>query len=296
MTEVFRTPDARFEDLSGYGFEPHYLDLDGDLAGVRMHYVDEGEGDPILLLHGEPTWAYLYRKMIPSLARGARVIAPDLIGFGRSDKPTDRDWYSYQRHLDSIVQLIVHLGLESITLVVQDWGGPIGLRVAITHRDRFAHLVILNTGLFRPGPNWPSEAFLNWRSFAESNPDLPIGFIMQGATTSSLEEDVVAAYEAPFPTPESKAGAAAFPLLVPLHSGDPGAAEMAHVGDALEMWHKPVLVAFSDNDPIFSQRAGERLAARIPSAIFVPIEGASHFLQEDKGEEIALLIQDWLGI
>ena len=296
MTEVFRTPDERFEDLSGYGFEPHYLDLDGDLAGVRMHYVDEGEGDPILLLHGEPTWAYLYRKMIPCLARGARVIAPDLVGFGRSDKPTDRDWYSYQRHLDSIVQLIVHLGLESITLVVQDWGGPIGLRVAITHRDRFAHLVILNTGLFRPGPNWPSEAFLNWRNFAESNPDLPIGFIMQGATTSSLEEEVVAAYEAPFPTPESKAGAAAFPLLVPLHSGDPGAPEMAHVADALEMWHKPVLVAFSDNDPIFSQRAGERLAARIPSAIFVPIEGASHFLQEDKGEEIALLIQDWLGI
>lgn len=296
MTEVFRTPDERFENLSGYGLEPHYLDLDGDLAGVRMHYVDEGEGDPILLLHGEPTWAYLYRKMIPSLAQGARVIAPDLVGFGRSDKPTDRDWYSYQRHLDSIVQLIVHLGLDSITLVVQDWGGPIGLRVAITHRDRFAHLVILNTGLFRPGPNWPSEAFLNWRSFAESNPDLPIGFIIQGATTSSLEDEVVAAYEAPFPTPESKAGAAAFPLLVPLHSGDPGAAEMAHVSDALEMWHKPVLVAFSDSDPIFSQRAGERLAARIPSAIFVPIEGASHFLQEDKGEDIARLIQDWLGI
>ena len=296
MTEVFRTPDDRFENLSGYGFEPHYLDLDGDLAGVRMHYVDEGEGDPILLLHGEPTWAYLYRKMIPSLAQGARVIAPDLIGFGRSDKPTDRGWYSYARHLDSIVQLIVHLGLNSITLVVQDWGGPIGLRVAITHRDRFAHLVILNTGLFRPGPNWPSEAFLNWRGFAESNPDLPIGFILQGATTSSLEEDIVAAYEAPFPTPESKAGAAAFPLLVPLQSSDQGAVEMAHVRDALEMWHKPVLVAFSDNDPIFSQRAGERLAGRIPGAIFVPIEGASHFLQEDKGEEIARLIRDWLGI
>ena len=296
MTEVFRTPDESFENLTGYDFAPHYLDLDGDLAGLRMHYVDEGEGEPILLLHGEPTWAYLYRKMIPSLAEGARVIAPDLIGFGRSDKPTERDWYSYQRHLDSIVQLIVHLRLESITLVVQDWGGPIGLRVAITHRDRFAHLVILNTGLFRPGPKWPSEAFLNWRSFAEANPDLPIGFILQGATTSGLEEDVLAAYEAPFPTAEAKAGAAAFPLLVPLQPDDPGAAEMAHIGNALEMWHKPVLVAFSDDDPIFPQRSGERLAARIPGAIFVPIEGASHFLQEDKGEEIATLIRDWLGI
>lgn len=296
MTEVYRTPDENFEDLTGYSFEPHYLDLNGDLAGIRMHYVDEGVGEPILLLHGEPTWAYLYRKMIPSLAQGARAIAPDLVGFGRSDKPTDRDWYSYERHLDSIVQLIVHLGLESITLVVQDWGGPIGLRVATTHRDRFAHLVILNTGLFRPGPKWPSDAFLNWRNFAEANPDLPIGFILQGATTSSLGEDVVAAYEAPFPTVESKAGAAAFPLLVPLRAEDPGAAEIAQTRDILEAWHKPVLVAFSDEDPIFPQRSGERLAAAIPGAIFVPIEGASHFLQEDKGEEIAGLIRDWLGI
>lgn len=296
MTEVFRTPDENFENLTGYAFEPHYVDLDGDLAGVRMHYIDEGTGDPILLLHGEPTWSYLYRKMIPSLAEGARVIAPDLVGFGRSDKPIDRDWYTYERHLDSIVQLIVHLKLESITLVVQDWGGPIGLRVAIMHRDRFAHLVILNTGLFRPGPKWPSDAFLSWRNFAEANPDLPIGFILQGATTSSLDDDVVAAYDAPFPTPGSKAGAAAFPLLVPLHADDVGAAEIAEVSGALEVWHKPVLVAFSDSDPIFPQRSGERLAARIPGAIFVPIEGASHFLQEDKGEEIADLIRDWLGI
>lgn len=296
MTEVFRTPDENFDGLSGYTFEPHYVDLEGDLEGLRMHYVDEGEGDPILLLHGEPTWAYLYRKMIPSLAEGARVIAPDLVGFGRSDKLVDRDWYSYRRHVDSVEQLVTQLGLGSITLVVQDWGGPIGLRVACTHPDRFTHLVILNTGLFRPGPNWPSEGFMNWRNFAERNPDLPIGFVMQGATTRSLPEDVIAAYEAPFPTPESKAGAAAFPLLVPLRDDDPGAAEMAQVGEALAVWDKPVLVAFSDQDPVFPQRAGEKLAAKIPGAIFVPIEGASHFLQEDKGEEIAQTIREWLGI
>lgn len=296
MTDVFRTPDENFQGLSGYAFEPHYLDLEGDLDGLRMHYVDEGEGDPILLLHGEPTWAYLYRKMIPSLAEGARVIAPDLVGFGRSDKPVDRNWYSYRRHVDSIEQLVMQLGLGSITLVVQDWGGPIGLRVATTQPDRFTHLVILNTGLFRPGPNWPSEGFMNWRNFAERTPDLPVGFVMQGATTVSLPDDVIAGYEAPFPTPESKAGAAAFPLLVPLRVEDSGAAEMAEVGDALAVWDKPVLVAFSDQDPVFPQRGGEKLAAKIPGAIFVPIEGASHFLQEDKGEEIAETIREWLGV
>ena len=293
--EVFRTPDERFAGISDFPYEPHYLDLTGGLDGLRFHYVDEGQGKPVLLLHGEPTWAYLYRKMIPSLSAGARVIVPDLIGFGRSDKPTDRDWYSFERHVDSVVQLIRHLDLEEITVVVQDWGGPIGLRAATQHRDRFEHLVILNTGIFRPGPNWPSKGFMQWRNFAERTPDLPIGFVLQGATSSELSDEVIAAYEAPFPNAASKAGAAAFPLLVPLRDGDPGAAEMAHVGDALENWHKPVLVAFSDSDPVFPQRAGEKLAQRIPGAIFVGINDASHFLQEDKGEEIADLIRNWLG-
>lgn len=294
--DAFRTPDERFATISDFPFEPNYAHLTGDLDGLRMHFVDEGEGRPVLLLHGEPTWAYLYRKMIPSLAEGARVIAPDLIGFGRSDKPTDRDWYSFDRHVNSVVQLIEHLDLHEITVVVQDWGGPIGLRVATQHRDRFEHLVILNTGLFRPGPGWPSESFMQWRNFAEANPDLPVGFIVQGATTKQLPDEIVAAYEAPFPDAASKAGAAAFPLLVPLQPGDPGAAEMAHVSETLENWHKPVLVAFSDQDPIFPQKVGQKLAARIPGAIFVGIEEASHFLQEDKGEEIASVIRDWLGI
>lgn len=285
--DIFRTPDERFEGLPGYDFAPRYLELEADLAGLRLHYLDEGSGDPILLLHGEPTWAYLYRKMVRPLATNGRVVVPDLIGFGRSDKVTQRGWYSYDRHVDSIVQLLERLELSGITLVVQDWGGPIGLRVAVEHPARFDRLVILNTGIFRPGPNWPNPAFLQWRAFAESNPDLPIGFLIQGGTAAELPDEIIAAYEAPFPDAASKAGAAAFPLLVPLDEDDPGASEMIHVADSLTRWQAPALVAFSDLDPIFPQRAGRSLAERIPGARFVPIEGASHFLQEDKGEEIA---------
>jgi haloalkane dehalogenase len=285
MTEVFRTPDDRFEGLEGYDWAPHYLELTGDLARLRMHYVDEGSGDPILLLHGEPTWAYLYRKTIPDLAGVGRVIAPDFIGFGRSDKVTERAWYSYDRHVASLHQLLEGLGLERITMVVQDWGGPIGLRVAVEAEERIARLVILNTGVFRPGPGWPTPGFSAWRSFAEANPDLPIGDIVQGATTTHLPPEVIRGYEAPFPDALSKAGAAAFPLLVPLTGEDAGAAEMMGVREKLLRWDKPTLVAFSDSDPIFSLKSGARLAERIPGAGPVkPIEGASHFLQEDRGE------------
>jgi haloalkane dehalogenase len=292
---VYRTPDARFDNLVGYPFAPIYFEPVGDLDGLRMHYLDEGEGKPILLLHGEPTWSFLYRKMIPPLAQTNRVIAPDYVGFGRSDKPTDISWYTYDRHVDSIVQLLEHLDLRDATLVVQDWGGPIGLRVAVEHPERFANLVILNTGVMRPGPSWPSPAFLQWRDFAEKNPDLPVGFIIQASTVTDLPPEVIAGYEAPWPTAESKAGVASFPLLVPLSEDDPGAREMVATGDALTGWGTPVLVAFSDSDPIFPQSAGERMAGRIPGARFHPISGASHFLQEDKGEEIAQVIADFLG-
>ena len=258
-----------------------------------MHHLDEGRGAPVLLLHGEPTWSYLYRKMIPPIAGRHRVIAPDYIGFGRSDKPTDRDWYSYDRHVDSIVQLIEALDLEDVTLVVQDWGGPIGLRVAVEHERRFAGLVILNTGIMRPGPNWPSEAFMQWRDYAERNPDLDVAFIIQASTVTELSQEVLRGYVAPWPDAASKAGVAAFPLLVPLTESDRGAAEMVRTGDALGSWTKPVLVAFSDSDPIFPQGAGERLAQRIPGARFVPISDAGHFLQEDKGPEIAAEILSW---
>jgi haloalkane dehalogenase len=295
VSDPFRTPDERFSGLDGYDFAPNYIELDGPLAGLRMHYVDEGSGPPILLLHGEPTWAYVYRKMIPSLAAAGRVLVPDYIGFGRSDKVTRREWYTYAAHVDSILQFVERMELTDITLVVQDWGGPIGLRVATEHPHRFARLVILNTGIYRPGPRWPSDAFLTWRDFAERNPDLPVGFIVQGATLTELPDEIIRAYEAPFPTPESKAGAAAFPLIVPLDEEDPGAAEMAEVANALTRWDKPCLVAFSDSDPIFPLRSGERLAGRIPGAEFKPIPGASHFLQEDKGVELARTVGDWLA-
>jgi haloalkane dehalogenase len=293
--DVYRTPDERFEGLPGFDFSPNYLQMVGDLAGLRMHYLDEGDGDPILLLHGEPTWSYLYRKMIPTLARRHRVLVPDYIGFGRSDKVTDIGWYSYDRHVESITRFVHALDLTDITVVVQDWGGPIGLRVATENPDRFARLVILNTGVTTPGPHWPTPAFMQWRNFAAANPDLPVGFIIQSSTVTDLSDDVIAAYEAPWPNAESKAGVAAFPLLVPLAEGDPGVPQMKEVLEALKQWGKPALVAFSDSDPIFSQEAGRRMAARIPGARdFVPISGASHFLQEDKGPEIAAEIDRFL--
>ena len=295
VSDIFRTPDERFEDLPGYVWKPNYLDLSGDLAGLRIHYVDEGRGRPVVLVHGEPTWAFLYRKMIPGLSGIARTIAPDFIGFGRSDKPIDREWYSYERHVDAVGELVDQLGLDEFVVVVQDWGGPVGLRVALERANRCAALVVLNTGIFRPGPRWPSPGFLAWRDFAQNNPDLPVGFVLQGATTTDLSDEVIAGYEAPFPTPESKAGAAAFPLLVPISEDDPGAAEMLRVREALTSWAKPALVAFSDSDPIFPQVAGERLAGRIPGAVpFAPVANAGHFLQEDKGEELAELIAAFL--
>jgi haloalkane dehalogenase len=281
--DVFRTPDERFANLPGYEFEPHYAELDG----LRLHYVEEGVGDPIVCFHGEPTWAYLYRKMVPPLvAGGHRVICPDYAGFGRSDKPTDRGWYSYDRHVELVTELLERLDVRGATVVVQDWGGPIGLRWAVENADRVARLVVLNTGLFT---GRVSKGFLAWRDFAERNPDLPVGFVISGATATEVPAEVVAAYEAPFPTPESKAGAAQFPLLVPTSDDAPGATEMRGVLDELRRWDKPALVAFSDQDPVFPfPRAGEVFTDAIPTAAEqVKIEGAAHFVQEDRGELIA---------
>jgi haloalkane dehalogenase len=281
--DVFRTPDERFATLPGYDFEPHYTELDG----LRLHYVDEGEGEPVVCFHGEPTWSYLYRKMLPPLvASGRRVICPDYAGFGRSDKPTDQDWYTYDRHVDLVTRLLAELDVQGVTAVVQDWGGPIGLRWAVENPERVARLVILNTGLFT---GRVSKGFMAWRDFAERNPDLPVGMVVGGATASDVPGDVVAAYEAPFPTPESKAGAAQFPLIVPTSEEMAGATEMRAVSDALSRWDKPALVAFSDSDPVFPfPRSGEVFAELIPTAgEQVRIEGAAHFLQEDRGQEIA---------
>src|SRR3954468_7280385 len=284
MADVFRTPDERFADLPGYDFEPHYVDVDG----LRMHYIDEGPRDaaPVVCFHGEPTWAYLYRKLArPLLDGGLRVVAVDMPGFGRSDKPVDRGWYSFERHYQHVSRVLAGLDLHDATVVVQDWGGAVGLRWAVENDDRVGRLGIMNTGLFT---GRVSKGFLAWRDFAERTPALPVGMIIDGATCSDLAPGVREAYEAPFPTPESKAGAAAFPLLVPTSADSPGAAEMLAVSDELSRWEKPALVMFSDSDPVFPfPRAGQVFCDLIPGAgEQVRVEGAAHFLQEDRGAEI----------
>ena len=289
--QSYRTPDERFENLPGYAFSPRYVEQDG----LRMHYVDEGDGDPVLLLHGEPTWAYLYRKMIPPLARVARVIAPDYFGFGRSDKPLQIDDYSYDFHYASIERFAAELDLRNATVVVQDWGGPIGLRLAVEHPDRVARLVVLNTGIGAgraPSPEW-----LRFRDFVRRvGTDLVPGQLVRISCVTELPDDVVEAYDAPFPVPESKAGVLAFPELVPVEMDNPSAAKMLDVREALSRWEKPGLVLFSDSDPIFSPEAAERMAARIPGAGPAEIvAGAGHFLQEDKGTEIAERIVRFLA-
>jgi haloalkane dehalogenase len=282
MTEVFRTPEERFEDLPGFPYEHNYVDVEG----LRLAHLDEGDGPTVVCFHGEPDYSYLYRHMLDGLVEtGHRVVAPDLVGFGRSDKPTDQRWYTYERHCEHVARHLDQIELEDVTVVVQDWGGPIGLRWAVEHADRVGRLVILNTGLFT---GRVSKGFMAWREFAERTPDLPIGMIMQGATTTDLPPEVIAAYEAPFPSPESKAGAQMFPLLVPLSAEDPGASTMQEVQSELAQWQRPALVAFSDSDPVFPfPQAGEVFVNLLPTAgEQVRIEGAAHFLQEDRGPQI----------
>ena len=293
--DVLRTPDERFENLPGYSFEPHYVDVDG----LRMHYVDEGPSDaaPVLLLHGEPSWSYLYRKMIPVIVEaGNRAIAPDLIGFGRSDKPANREDYSYQAYVDWTASFVEQLDLREITLVAQDWGGLIGLRIATEHSDRFARIVAANT-MLPTGDQPPGEAFLRWQKFSQTAPEFDVGRILQGATVTTLPDDVVAAYDAPFPDDTYKAAARQFPVLVPTSPDDPAAPANRRAWEVLEQWEKPFLTAFSDSDPIM--RGGDRIfQSRVPGTKGQPhttITGAGHFLQEDKGEELARVVADFIA-
>jgi haloalkane dehalogenase len=281
--EIYRTPDERFDGLPGYAFAPHYADQDG----MRMHYVDEGSGQPVLLLHGEPTWAFLYRKMIPAISAVARTVAPDYFGFGRSDKPTRIEDYSYDFHYESIERFADELDLRETTVVVHDWSGPIGLRLAVERPDLIVRLVILNTGI--GAGRAPSEEWLRFREFVRRvGTDLVPGQLIRISGVTELADEVVDAYNAPFPTPESKAGVLAFPELVPTELDHPSAAKMLEVRAALEQWDRPALVLFSDSDPIFSTVAAEHMASRIPGAGPAEIvAGAGHFLQEEKGEEIA---------
>ena len=285
---VYRTPDDRFLGLPDFPFEPRYVEIDG----LRTHYLDEGQGEPMLLLHGEPTWSFLYRTMIHALRGRFRCIAPDYIGFGRSDKLIDAGAYSFAFHYDRLERFVDVLGLSGLTVVVQDWGGPLGLRYATQHSERVARLVILNTGLMSGEAATLSPGLVRWREYALRTPDLPIGQIVKRSVVErdALSDAVVAAYDAPFPTPESKAGARAFPALIPTTPDAPGAAEIRETRAALASWRKPALVCFSDSDPVFPPAVGRALAGLIPGARFSVIEGAAHFLQEEKGPEIAAQI------
>jgi haloalkane dehalogenase len=288
--DILRTPDERFGNLPGYGFAPKYVDVEG----LRIHYVDEGSSaaEPVLMMHGEPSWSFLYRKMIPVLtAAGYRAIAPDLVGFGRSDKPSQRTDYTYQRHVDWMRGFLERLDLRGLTLVCQDWGGLIGLRLAAEREERFARIVAANT-MLPTGDRPLGDAFQAWRKFSQETPQFPVGAIVQGGCATPLPAEVVAAYDAPFPDESYKAGARQFPTLVPNSPDDPAAAPNRKAWEVLRRWKKPFLTAFSDSDPI--TRGGDSfLQEAIPGAQGQPhttIVGAGHFLQEDKGEELARVV------
>jgi len=299
--ETLRTPDERFAGLADFDFAPHYAEIDdGDGGQLRVHYLDEGPpaGPVVLLLHGEPSWSYLYRHMIPVLvARGHRCIAPDLVGFGRSDKPAATSDYTYTAHVDWMSELLFGtLDLRGATLVGQDWGGLIGLRLLAGRPERFAGAVIANTGL--PTGDAPmSDAFLAWQQFSKESPTFPIGRIIDGGCTSTLDDEVVAAYDAPFPDDTFKAGARIFPTLVPTTPDDPAHDDNEAAWAVLRTLEKPFLCAFSDSDPI--TRGGDAVFRHeVPGATGQPhttIVGGGHFLQEDRGPELAGVVADFIA-
>jgi haloalkane dehalogenase len=275
-------------DVPDYPFAPHRLDI----GGLQMHYLDEGDGDPVLLLHGEPTWSFLWRKIIPALP--GRKVAPDLIGFGKSDKPAETGWYSYDRHVASIERLVAELGLERITLVVHDWGGPIGLRFAVEHSELVDRLAILDTGIGGGAP--PSERWLRFREVVrQMGEELDIGRLVEAGTAQGLPDEVREAYDLPF-RGASKAGALAFPELVPTTPEHPNTAPMNAVRDALRSWHKPTLIVWGGEDSVLRPSIAHAFAELIPGAREpVILDGASHFLQEDRPAEVAGALRDFLS-
>ncbi|HEY3949174.1 haloalkane dehalogenase [Phenylobacterium sp.] len=291
--QVLRTPDARFEGLDGWACAPRYATVtDADGTDLRLHYVDEGpaDGAPVLLMHGEPSWAYLYRKIIAGLAaRGRRVIAPDLIGFGRSDKPASREDYSYERHVAWMSHWLQQLELEDVTLFCQDWGGLIGLRLVAAFPEMFAGVVAANTGL--PVGAGMTDGFKAWRDFSMSTPQFPVGFIVNGGTGRDLTPAEVAAYDAPFPDERYKEGARQFPLLVPVDASQASVEENKAAWEALSRFDRPFLTAFSDGDAV--TRGGEKaFQDRVPGASGQPHVTLSggHFLQEDSPDEITDIV------
>ena len=290
MTDLIRTPDERFADLPEFPFAPHYTEQDG----LRLAHVDEGEGPSIVLLHGEPTWSFLWRKVIgPLLKAGHRCLAPDLPGFGRSDKPTDIGWYTYDRHTAAVTAWLQELDVRDATLVVHDWGGPIGLRVAVEQPERVARIVTLDTGLFT-GQQRMSDAWLAFRDFVARTEDLPVGLLVRRACHRDPGDVVIGAYEAPFPDAPSKAGARAFPMILPTEPDAPGARAGAQVLEALRTDSRPKLMLWADSDPVLPLETGRRFAAALGGELAYVIGEAGHFLQEDAGAEIGARIVEWL--
>lgn len=291
---VLRTPDDRFANLPDYPFQPHYDEVG---EGLRVHYLDEGPADapPVLMMHGQPSWSYLYRRTIPPVvAAGYRVLAPDLIGFGRSDKPADRNDYSYERHVAWMLEWLDRRALRDVVLFCQDWGGLIGLRLVAARPDLFAGVLAGNTGM--PEGHGMSDAFRRWLEFSQSVPELPIGGILQGASGRTLSAEEVAAYDAPFPDETYKAGARAFPALVPLTPEHASVPENKAAWEVLERFKRPFVTCFSDSDPITA--GGERVFhRRVPGCAGQPhrtVRGG-HFLQEDSPDELAAMIVELRG-
>ncbi len=299
--KTLRTPDERFTGLPGFGFAPNYGEIaDGEGGRLRVHYLREGDPDApvVLLLHGEPSWCYLYRKMIPVLtAAGLQVVAPDLVGFGRSDKPTERSDFTFARHVEWMRALLFDvLDLRAVTLVGQDWGGLIGLRLVGEHPDRFARVVAANTSL-PTGDTDPGEAFFAWQRFSQEVEEFPTGAIVKGGCVTDMSDEVLAAYDAPFPDETYKAGARQFPMLVPSRPDDPAHDANVAAWVGLAAFDRPFLCAFSDSDPI-TKGADRHLKERIAGAQGQPhttIVGGGHFLQEDQGEALARVVVDFVN-
>lgn len=290
--ETVRTPDERFEGLPDFDYAPRYREHNG----VRLAHLDEGDPahPPVVFVHGEPTWSFLWRHVFPPVRdAGFRCIVPDHAGFGRSDKPTDFDWYTYERHVENLVALFEELDLRDATVVVHDWGGPIGLATAVACRERVSRLVIMDTGLFT-GHQRMSDPWLAFRDFVEKTEDLPVGFLVKGACLADPGDDVIAAYEAPYPSAASKAGARAFPLLIPLTPDAPGAEAGQTTLAALKDDPFPTLMLWADQDPILTLETGRRFADAIGAMAPIVIPDASHFLQEDQGALIGEHIAGWL--
>ena len=295
--EVLRTPDDRFRDLPGFPWPARWASTSD---GLRLGLLDEGprEAPVVLLLHGEPTWGYLYRRVVPPLLEaGLRVVAPDLVGFGRSDKPAQVADHTYARHVEWLRSaLLDDLALRDVTLFGQDWGGLLGLRLVAEHPERFARVAVGNTGL-PDGSVAMGEAWQRFKAFVDGTPDLPIGFLVTAGCAQPLDPAAAAAYDAPFPDATYQAGPRALPGLIPQSPDDPAAAANRAAWEALERWDRPFLCLFSDSDPI-TAGADRPFLARVPGTAGQPhavVRGAGHFLQEDRGAELAALLRDWVG-